>query len=244
MVKDKGCLCREIQSERKLNMSWIAVLLLICSGAEYCTASTCQTIEGTTFSTGISTKTKFLLSLQGCNTVELKNQKPGSFEARQLNLYDEETTRLNDLAAYSATAKNSLPDRPFSHNIQMVAESYDIDPLLLHAIAQVESRYNPWAVSHAGALGLMQVMPATAKRFGVMDPELELRDPLTNLKVSSAYLKTLQSMFGNNLHLVLAAYNAGEGAVIKYGRNIPPYRETEDYVRKVIERYLELKQFN
>lgn len=121
--------------------------------------------------------------------------------------------------------------------ISRVAQLYRIDPLLLHAIAYVESRHNPRAVSHAGARGLMQVMPMTARRFGVTSPESALFDPNINLEASAAYLKTLQERFGNNLKLVIAAYNAGEGAVEKYGRNIPPYPETRQYVVNVLAHY-------
>jgi soluble lytic murein transglycosylase-like protein len=121
--------------------------------------------------------------------------------------------------------------------IERVAKAYQIDPLLLHAIAHVESRHNPDAVSHAGALGLMQVMPATARRFGVLSPHTALRDPSISLEVSSRYLKNLQQRFDNNLSLVIAAYNAGEGAVEKYGRRVPPYKETRGYVRDVLAHY-------
>lgn len=124
--------------------------------------------------------------------------------------------------------------------IDAAALGYDIDPLLLHAIAHVESRHNPNAVSPAGALGLMQVMPATARRFGV-DHASALRDARTNLAVSARYLKALHQRFGNNLPLVLAAYNAGEGAVERCGRCIPPFAETRGYVRDVLARYDVLK---
>ena len=125
--------------------------------------------------------------------------------------------------------------------VDAVARRYDIDPLLLHAIAHVESRHNPAARSPAGALGVMQVMPATGARFGVAQPEA-LQQPGTNLEVSAAYLKTLQQRFGNNLSLVLAAYNAGEGAVERHGRHVPPYAETQSYVRQVLDRYRVLSQ--
>lgn len=120
--------------------------------------------------------------------------------------------------------------------VDAVARRHQIDPLLLHAIAHVESRHNPQAQSPAGALGVMQVMPATGSRFGVTRPEA-LHQTGTNLEVSAAYLKTLQQRFGNNLSLVLAAYNAGEGAVERHGRQVPPYAETQSYVRQVLERY-------
>jgi soluble lytic murein transglycosylase-like protein len=122
-------------------------------------------------------------------------------------------------------------------HVTTVAQAYQIDPLLLHAIAHVESRHNASAVSHAGALGLMQVMPATAQRFGVTAPRSQLLDPRTSLEVSSAYLKNLQGRFKNDLTLVIAAYNAGEGAVEKYGRKVPPYKETRGYVRDVLAQY-------
>ena len=128
-----------------------------------------------------------------------------------------------------------------SPQVDAVARRHDIDPLLLHAIAHVESRHNPLAHSPAGALGVMQVMPATGSRFGVMRPEA-LHHTGINLDVSAAYLKSLQQRFGNNLSLVLAAYNAGEGAVERHGRRVPPYAETQRYVRDVLERYRMLNQ--
>ena len=121
-------------------------------------------------------------------------------------------------------------------DIDATARRHNIDPLLLHAIAHVESRHNVSAVSPAGARGLMQIMPATGRRFGV-EKVSELHDARTNLDVSATYLKKLQERFGNDLPLVLAAYNAGEGAVEKHGRNIPPYKETQNYVREVLSRY-------
>ena len=123
--------------------------------------------------------------------------------------------------------------------IDAVARRHNIDPLLLHAIAYVESRHNPAATSRAGARGVMQVMPATGQRFGV-DSAAALHDAPTNLDVSATYLKTLQQRFGSNLTLVLAAYNAGEGAVERYGRNVPQYPETQDYVRQVLAQYRSL----
>lgn len=124
--------------------------------------------------------------------------------------------------------------------VDHAAREHDIDPLLLHSIARVESRHKPEAVSHAGARGLMQVILPTARRFGVEGAD-QLHDPQTNLQVSARYLKTLQQRFGNDLELVLAAYNAGEGAVEKHGRRIPPYRETQEYVRKVLSEYALLR---
>jgi soluble lytic murein transglycosylase-like protein len=115
----------------------------------------------------------------------------------------------------------------------------DIDPLLLHAVAWVESRHRPEAVSPAGARGLMQVMPQTGARFGVQS-ERHLHEPAFNAAAAAAYLKWLQGEFGNDLSLVLAAYNAGEGAVRRHGLRVPPYPETTAYVRDVLAVYREL----
>jgi soluble lytic murein transglycosylase-like protein len=119
------------------------------------------------------------------------------------------------------------------------AREHQIDPLLLHAIAHVESRHNADAKSKAGARGVMQVMPATGKRFGVHD-ERQLFDAHTNARASAAYLRTLRGRYGDDLRLMLAAYNAGEGAVDKYGRDVPPYPETQAYVRDVTAIYRRL----
>ena len=124
--------------------------------------------------------------------------------------------------------------------VDRIAADHALDPLLLHAIARVESRHDPLAVSQAGARGLMQVMPATGARFGVGDAQA-LHDAPTNLEVSARYLQLLERRFGGQLPLVLAAYNAGEGAVERHGRRIPPYAETRDYVRKVLHEYERLR---
>lgn len=120
------------------------------------------------------------------------------------------------------------------------AQAHDVDPLLMHAIAHVESRHNARAVSPAGARGVMQVMPATARRFGVGQPEQELFDAATNARAAAAYVRTLRTRYGDDLRLVLAAYNAGEGAVAKYGSSVPPYPETQAYVRDVLAVYRRL----
>ncbi len=132
-----------------------------------------------------------------------------------------------------AFANRSLYD-PY---IEQIGRKHGVDPALIHAVITVESAYNPHAISHAGAMGLMQLMPLTAKRFGVTDAY----DPIQNIEGGVMYLRFLLDKFGN-LPLALAGYNAGEGSVMKYNNQIPPYKETQAYVPKVLgyyQRYLE-----
>lgn len=104
-----------------------------------------------------------------------------------------------------------------------------VRPDLVRAVVQVESAFNPGARSHKGALGLMQLMPATIRQFGVSNPF----NPADNVRAGVAYLRQLLDRYQNSEELALAAYNAGPGAVDKYGQNVPPYRETRDYVAQV-----------
>jgi soluble lytic murein transglycosylase-like protein len=120
--------------------------------------------------------------------------------------------------------------------VAAVGEAYRIDPRLLHAVVSRESRFRPDAVSPKGALGLMQIMPATARDLGITDPTLLTRDPLLNLVTGARYLKLMQARFGNDLPKVLAAYNAGPGAVARHG-GVPPYAETRGYVRAILGDY-------
>jgi soluble lytic murein transglycosylase-like protein len=116
--------------------------------------------------------------------------------------------------------------------ISTAARTTGIDKALIKAVIHVESCFNPKAVSRAGAAGLMQLMPATAERFGVKDRF----DPAQNIRGGVEYLKLLQGLFRNDKRFVLAAYNAGEGAVKKYN-DIPPYPETQNYVKRVLRFY-------
>ena len=128
--------------------------------------------------------------------------------------------------------------RKFSPVIARAAEKHQLSQHLLHAIITVESAYNPQALSRAGAQGLMQLMPATATRFGVSDPY----NPYQNIQGGTEYFKYLLGLFENDLKLALAAYNAGENAVKRYGNRIPPYRETQNYVKKVLKHYKQYKR--
>lgn len=110
---------------------------------------------------------------------------------------------------------------------------YGVDPYLIFCVMEQESHFNSRAVSHAGAQGLMQLMPGTGARFGVRRPF----DPAENVMGGTRYLKMLLNHFGGRVDLVLAGYNAGEGAVMKYGGRVPPYKETRNYVKRISARY-------
>ena len=129
-------------------------------------------------------------------------------------------------------ARNRLKYTPTVDN---AAERYQLSKSLLHAVITAESAYDPTAVSIAGAVGLMQLMPETAQRYGVKDR----RDPYENIHGGSRYLRDLLNLFNNDMTLALAAYNAGENTVIKYGNRVPPFPETRSYVKKVISYYKE-----
>src|SRR6185503_4601965 len=131
-----------------------------------------------------------------------------------------------------ASGEELAPSK-FNGHILAAARETQVDVALIRAVISVESGNNPSARSRAGAVGLMQLMPGTAKRYGVRNR----LDPAQNIHGGARYLRDLKVMFDNNLQLVLAAYNAGEFAVMKYGRRIPPYRETVAYVPKVLSYY-------
>lgn len=132
------------------------------------------------------------------------------------------------------------------HLLREAARQHGIDYELLQALIAAESGFDAQAVSPKGAVGLMQIMPATAQRYGVAGDarapvEQKLADPRTNIRVGARYLRDLLALFPGQPELALAAYNAGEGAVQRAGNRIPPYRETQNYVRTVLQLYAVLK---
>jgi soluble lytic murein transglycosylase-like protein len=126
----------------------------------------------------------------------------------------------------------------YQAQIARAAREAQVDPRLMHAVITVESGYNPTAVSPKGASGLMQLMPDTARRYGATN----LFDPGQNLRAGAQYLRDLLELFSDDLNLVLAAYNAGENAVHRYGNRIPPYAETQAYVPRVLQHYDSLRR--
>ena len=127
-------------------------------------------------------------------------------------------------------------------NLSAASLSHGVDYELLTAVVSAESAFNPKAISHKGAVGLMQIMPATARRYGVQsEPGLtvasKLTDPDLNIQTGTRYLADLLRLFGGQTELAVAAYNAGEGAVMRAGNRIPNYSETQQYVKKVMSIY-------
>lgn len=129
--------------------------------------------------------------------------------------------------------------------LESAAAQHALDPALVTAIAAAESGFRPDAVSPKGAVGVMQVMPATAMRYGLAaadgrEAAERLKDPHVNVSIGVRYLADLLRMFDGDLELAVAAYNAGEGAVVRHGRRVPPYGETQQYVRRVLQLYARL----
>jgi soluble lytic murein transglycosylase-like protein len=154
-----------------------------------------------------------------------KHPAPAGVQAQTFAVHGNDQYRTTGADLSLAGIETRLGDVVAEH-----ARRHDLSPDLVRAVIRVESGWNPHAVSAKGALGLMQLMPATAAEYGVSDPF----DPEQNIGAGVAYLRKLIDRFDGKTELALAAYNAGPGAVEKYGRTIPPYRETRSYVRRIV----------
>lgn len=121
----------------------------------------------------------------------------------------------------------------YNSTVAGIARTYGLESALLHAVISVESNYNQKAISRKGAVGLMQLMPETAKRYGVADSF----DPVQNLHGGAKYLRDLLTMFNSDIRLAIAAYNAGENAVVRNGYHVPPIPETTHYVHRMMNYY-------
>jgi soluble lytic murein transglycosylase-like protein len=154
--------------------------------------------------------------------------------AEGFSLYFKDAQAAAAPAAPAPSAPPAWDDgAPYASQIRAAAKATNVEAALIHAVISVESGNNPAARSSAGAVGLMQLMPGTARRYNVKNR----LDPAQNIRGGASYLRDLLLMFNNNLQLVLAAYNAGEQTVVKYGNRVPPFRETAAYVPKVLAYY-------
>lgn len=159
-------------------------------------------------------------------------------ERNQIARIEREVVSTAQEGGASAVAREnrgswSTGNRQIDSLIKANGQKYGVDPFLIFCVMEQESHFRVRAVSPKGASGLMQLMPGTAARFGVR----RIFDPAQNIAGGTRYLKELLERFGNRVDLMLASYNAGEGAVLKYGHSVPPYRETRDYVRRISARY-------
>ncbi len=139
----------------------------------------------------------------------------------------------------SIVVKN-IDNTSYDKIIKQYANAHGVDPLLVKAVMKTESNFNPRAVSHKGAQGLMQLMPDTARFVNVTNPF----DPEENIRGGTRYLKYLDEIFAGNVELILAAYNAGPGRVMEYNMNVPPYEETRTYIQRVKAYYNKLRKPN
>ena len=164
------------------------------------------------------------------NAVKIENpritaSKPGSQPKRLIHL----TSQIINPSLSGFTTGNSDVD----NYIVESGKRNSVDPLLLYSIMHQESSFKARAMSYKGARGLMQLMPGTASRFGVTN----IWDPRQNIEGGARYMRFLLDLFSGDVQLALAGYNAGEGAVMKYGNQVPPYSETREYVRRIGNRY-------
>jgi len=163
------------------------------------------------------------------DTAEIRNvRNPGDYRLRSPN------GRQPDLLENPRIA-----GKPYREHVVEAAKATNLDPALIYAVMATESNYNARAVSNKGAMGLMQLMPDTARRYGVK--EKDIRQPDKNIRAGAQYLADLVQMFDGDLRLALAGYNAGENVVVRYGNRIPPYPETRAYVPRVLAHYDQLR---
>ena len=141
--------------------------------------------------------------------------------------------QIAELTNSTSTANWSTGNASVDGLIRFYGNQHGVDPFLIYCLMSQESKFTSGATSYKGAMGLMQLMPGTAARYGVTNPY----DIAQNISGGTRYLKDLLKMFNGRVDLALAGYNAGEGAVMKYGNTIPPYNETQNYVQLIIKRY-------
>lgn len=199
--------------QKQVNLVVVKIFALICVCAPY------------------SARADVYVDLSQMDEISIGNAEPDKYYAIRI----EEPVAPQVLALPdSDNPKNTATSQlPYHQEVLLAAYETAIEPALIHAVIATESKHNARAKSNKGARGLMQLMPATARRFNVKDNN----DPKQNILAGSQYLRELLNLYQGDLKLTLAAYNAGPGAVQKYSNQIPPYKETLRYVPKVLKYY-------
>ena len=206
--------------------SFTFLVTLLCAVPALAQSNASYTFDNFDFASGVQIELPPIATL-----------KPGKKKGRRNGASVVEPTLLSYSSGLAMTASRSLDgfttgDAGIDSLIVDSAKRNGIDPVLMYATMHQESSFKPRAISNKGARGLMQLMPGTAARFGVAN----IWDPRQNIEGGARYMRFLLDLFGGDVALTLAGYNAGEGAVLKYGR-IPPYSETQEYVRRISRRY-------
>ena len=197
--------------------------------------------QGVSHFSGTQVDKRYQLLFRGVESFSAGNAKPAAggdtvVASARLSASSKQLTYFDVSPNYKAV----------KHLLREAADTHGVDYELLQAVIATESGFNPRAVSPKGAVGLMQLIPPTAERYGVKADKDEpiqkkLTDPKTNISAGSRYLSDLIKMFPGQLELAVAAYNAGEGAVQRAGNKIPNYPETQNYVKTVMQLYNRLK---
>ena len=214
---------------RKLSIA--VTLLLACVAPALAQNGSAYTVDNFDFANGVRIRID-----------EAKPAPPRTLRKVRLTSKDYAKTRLietnirermADIKTNNSLAGFTTGNSNIDNFIVESSTRNSVDPLLLYSIMHQESTFKPYALSNKGARGLMQLMPGTARRFGVTS----IFDPRQNIEGGARYVRFLLDQFKGDVALTLAGYNAGEGAVMKYGYRVPPYRETQEYVRRISKRY-------
>jgi len=215
----------------------IALASVCATGTEAAppTRYQCRLVDGSIRQLDQDISRRFPTLVKSCQPVEGGADSADEPKAAPVPSGDPSTTTVRVIVAQDEPASVVVP-RGLQAIITSAGDRHGIDPRLIQAVIQVESAFNANARSPKGALGLMQLMPATAARFGAA-ADTDLFNPAVNVELGVRYLRVLSEQFESRIDLVLAAYNAGEGAVVRSGYEVPPYRETREYVRKILDLY-------
>jgi hypothetical protein len=170
-----------------------------------------------------------VLTLRSGGEVTCNKNLISRIEPDEVPYVDPEAQKAEPARAAPDQEHSLLDGTPYAEIIASAAEAQGVNPMLVSALIQVESGYRPTARSRKGAMGLMQLMPSTAREYKVRNPF----EPKANIEAGIKHLKSLLDRFGSSVELALAAYNAGTGAVEKF-KGVPPYRETRDYVTRIL----------